>query len=387
VAEVTVLETLLAAMCTLGLDVAVARTAAQLPERRPQLLGVCLRVLAITAPLVLVADAVLIFGPLSNLTPDERFLAAVVLGLSTLNALTVCLQAMLIAEGALGSLGLLRLALVVGPGAASLVLFAVGSLGVVSYLTLSAIGTVGLVIGSWRALHVRPARGGRSRPLLKFAAKGFLGSLLAFANINIDQAFIGPLLGRRQLGYYAIAVTVATLPVFVSQAIAFRSFGPMTTAADAGQLDELTRPVRTSFMVGIPSAVIIGLASPLLLAVVYGRSFQPALVPLLVLLPGAVALGAATTTATTLLAAGRPGTATMAQVSGVVVTAFGLPLALYGHSIVMAAVASTVSYVTMAAVGLTALKRLGGGHIVPLTTDWREAAHTVHRNLPWPRHN
>lgn len=370
IAEVTVLETLLAALCTLGLDVAVAHAAAQRPKERPQLLGVCIRLLAITVPLAIITDVALALGPLSNLASDELTVAVVILGFSSLNALTICAQAMLIAESALGSLGLLRLFLVVGPGAAAVLLFLAGSLNVVSYLILSAVGTLALLIGTLTALRVRPARGGRSAPLMRFATKGFLGSLLTFTNVHLDQVFIGPILGRRQLGYYAIAVTVATLPVVLSQAIAFKSFAPMTSAADGNRANEFAAPVRRSLMVGLPAAIAVGAGSPFLLSIIYGRAFEPALYPLLALLPGAVALGATTVTSTTLLAAGHPGTATIAQLSALVVTAFGLPLAIVTNSIVVAGGISTVSYLTMFAVGGVALKRLGGGHLIPDLEDW-----------------
>jgi O-antigen/teichoic acid export membrane protein len=97
---------------------------------------------------------------------------------------------------------------------------------------------------------------------------------------------------------------------------------------------------------------------------VYGDDFRDAAEPLLLLLPGAVLFAGSSILGAGLYAAGRPFTATLAQLLGMVVTVVGLFAFLRIGGITAAARVSTASYATVFVATLVAYRAVSG-------TPWR----------------
>jgi O-antigen/teichoic acid export membrane protein len=95
-----------------------------------------------------------------------------------------------------------------------------------------------------------------------------------------------------------------------------------------------------------------------LLGFVYGDDFRDAAEPLVLLLPGAVLFAGASILGAGVYAAGRPFTATLAQLLGMVVTVFGLFAFLRTGGITAAALVSSASYATVFLVTLVVYKRI-----------------------------
>jgi O-antigen/teichoic acid export membrane protein len=113
------------------------------------------------------------------------------------------------------------------------------------------------------------------------------------------------------------------------------------------------------------------LARPLL-GLVYGDDFRDASEPLLLILPGAVLFAGSSILGAGIYAAGKPFTATLTQVLGMVVTIIGLFVFLRTGGITAAALVSTVSYSVVFFAALVAYQRVTG---VP----WREFVPTPAR--------
>jgi O-antigen/teichoic acid export membrane protein len=107
-------------------------------------------------------------------------------------------------------------------------------------------------------------------------------------------------------------------------------------------------------------ALVLGLFARPLLGLVYGASFRDAAEPLLLLLPGAVLFAGSSILAAGIYAAGRPFTATVAQVLGMVVTVAGLLIFLRTGGITAAALVSSASYTTVFVATLVLYKSISG---------------------------
>ena len=118
-------------------------------------------------------------------------------------------------------------------------------------------------------------------------------------------------------------------------------------------------------------AIVLALFAEPLLGLVYGDDFREAAESLRLLLPGAVLFAGSSILNAGIYAAGRPFTATVTQVVGMLATVVGLALFLSGGGITAAALVSSGSYAMIFAVSLVAYQRVSG-------LSWREL-------LPTPR--
>jgi O-antigen/teichoic acid export membrane protein len=94
--------------------------------------------------------------------------------------------------------------------------------------------------------------------------------------------------------------------------------------------------------------------------VVYGNDFRDAAEPLLLILPGAVLFAGSSIATAGIYAAGRPFTATLTQLLGMVVTIVGLSVFLRSGGITAAALVSTASYSVVFVASVLAYKVVSG---------------------------
>jgi O-antigen/teichoic acid export membrane protein len=116
-------------------------------------------------------------------------------------------------------------------------------------------------------------------------------------------------------------------------------------------------------------ALVLGLLAEPLLGLVYGDDFRAAAESLRLLLPGAVLFAGSSILAAGIYAGGRPFTATLTQLLGVVVTVVGLILFLPAGGITAAALVSSASYGAIFVASLVVYKAVSG-------TGWSEFAPT-----------
>jgi len=231
---------------------------------------------------------------------------------------------------------------------------------------------------------VRPRGRAPLRPLLKFGSKAYVGSFATFFNANVDQALLATYVAPAQLGYYAIGVTISVVPQSLAQAIGARTVGSIHTPDRRLDVPAAERFMRLAFLVSIIAVAGIALVSPVIVPFVYGHDFSNVVDPLLLLLPGAVALAATQVSAPCLLVIGKPGTTSIAQFVGLGVTAVGLWLTLPPWGILGAAITSTVAYWTRLGVMLWALRRHEVRAIIPRPSDLIALIRTLVARLPAP---
>jgi antigen flippase len=177
------------------------------------------------------------------------------------------------------------------------------------------------------------------REALPFGFAGLLNPLAASA----DKALLLYLLGTAQLGFYTVALTAASVVNSLAGAAGTVSFGMSAQVKDREGFDRVARMFRftawTWLLAGLGVAVIIPIVLPLL----YGAVFRPAIWPAILLIPAAALTGQASILEESMRAQGRAFVGLEARAAGLVVMiAMGWLLApvvgIYG--VVFAAIGS-----------------------------------------------
>lgn len=210
------------------------------------------------------------------------------------------------------------------------------------------------------------------------------GTLAGLANGRIDQLLMTALVAPRLLGFYALAVTFSELSRQLSASIATVLFSRMAgeVSADARRA-MATRATRWTLLIGCAGGLCLGLAAHPFVALLWGSRFLEAVPTIYVLLPGTVALGVASSMASSLNGAGRPGVTTLAEIASLLVMIPLLWVLLPRFGILGAGVASTIGYIVNCLVtgkyfaqtfGPDALRELR-----PSQHDWNEMCIIVGR--------
>ena len=184
---------------------------------------------------------------------------------------------------------------------------------------------------------------------LRYGGKGYVGNVAQFLNYRLDMFLVAYFLDIAAVGYYAIAVGIAEKLWMIPGSIGTMLF-PRVSAMNKTQGNQLTPKVsrHTLFIVSILSIVLLILANRLI-PFFFGTDFLPSIKPLMILLPGVVALSLAKVLTSDLAGRGKPEFGTLASS---VSLAVNIPLNLFlipRWDIAGASFASTVAY------GLTAL--------------------------------
>lgn len=307
-----------------------------------------------------------------DLGTAARVGAVVFVSLAPLGVLQLCLNSFLISEGALGSLTMIRLLPLVLNFVGVVTLALVGILTVETYLVLTLVGLLATVALAVRSVQMRPKSGGRLGPQFRFGMRAYPGSLSGIANSQLDQLLVAPLLGARDLGHYAVAVTLANLPLGIAQALSARSVRDMTRPEGGLDVARTGHTLRQTTVLSILVTGGLALFIPLLVPLLYGHGFTAVVGLSLVLLLGTVALAISTIASPALSLAGRPGAASIAQLVALVITAVGLAISLPLLGVIGAAITTAVAYWVRAVMQLWMLRKCGVTDLMPRLQDLRE---------------
>jgi O-antigen/teichoic acid export membrane protein len=178
-------------------------------------------------------------------------------------------------------------------------------------------------------------------------------------NGRLDLLIMPAILPAASVGLYSVATNVSWIPVAVAGALHL-----LVLPAAARRGEDGVRIVVAAARATIAAGLALGLAIALLAGVavpfVYGADFSGSVEPVILLLPGSVAMAAAGILLAGLNAADRPLTAAAAQLPGVVITAVGLALFLKPGGIVAAAIVSSAAYTSVLVTGACLYRRATG---------------------------
>ena len=220
-------------------------------------------------------------------------------------------------------------------------------------------------IPGWVRLWRRGFFTGAGRPSLalarRVAAFGFraqLGTIALLLNARLDFAIVGALVGPAALGIYAVASRYAELVRLPSLAMNYVLYPSYARDGGAVAADKARAMMRRIGWIPALVAVPMALAGPVVLPLFFGNAFQAAALPAALLLLGLTMAGITGIISAFLSGVGRPGLNSLAYAAGLPVT-LGLDLLLIPpFGVPGAALASSVAYLTTAAVLLMSFRNL-----------------------------
>ena len=203
-----------------------------------------------------------------------------------------------------------------------------------------------------------------NRKLLKdtinYGIKAYFSNLFTFLNYRLDMFLVAIFLGPIEVGYYSMAVGIVEKIWMLPGAIATVLL-PRISSIENTEADKLTPRVarHTSFIVLIVSLILAVLAKPLI-GILFGDVFLPSVNPLLILLPGIIALSYPKILCADLAGRGKP---IYSLYAAVISFGVNIPLNLWlipRWGISGAAFASSVAYILGALIVITAFIKISG---------------------------
>jgi O-antigen/teichoic acid export membrane protein len=199
-------------------------------------------------------------------------------------------------------------------------------------------------------------------------------NLANYFNQRIDQLVLSLLVPPRQLGFYAVAVTLSTAVTIFPVAAGIVTF---SKGANQGSEDaKVTIGVgfRASLFWLLICCTVLYAISPFLIRAVFGEAFGGSILACRILLPGAFMIGLKQVLYNGANALGRPGLPSCAEGVSIAVTAIGLYLLVPRYGYIGAAVVSSVAYTVSFVVMLGMAHQLLGLNIFELFVGRRRAA-------------
>lgn len=188
----------------------------------------------------------------------------------------------------------------------------------------------------------------RRSDFFRFSVYAAMGTVSASASARLDQAIMPGLTTSEQLGLYAVAVTVAEVPLLVGTVLARN----LIAEASAGHhVTKMVRQVLFGLAVAVLGSSAIGLLSSWLIPIFFGESFSGSISPIYVLL-AATCFSVVTLSFCAILTGwNHPLLASVPQLVAVIVVVAGFSFLGHGISAVqsslIALVAQSVSLVSV----------------------------------------
>jgi O-antigen/teichoic acid export membrane protein len=218
----------------------------------------------------------------------------------------------------------------------------------------------------------------RLREATGFGVRANASNALQTLNLRIDLFILSAVAGGATLGHYSVAVSVTSVLFLAPQTLAQVVFPRVAALSANGGDGEAQRAVvetkslrHVSLLTLVtlpPVAVVSAVAIPL----VYGPSFDEAILLTLILLPGCALFGIASVLSATINGRGQPGLSLRAAL-------WATPVALVLYAVLIpafddvgAAVASTVAYAVNFAFTAFYYHRATGDRVMPLLVPTRD---------------
>lgn len=155
-------------------------------------------------------------------------------------------------------------------------------------------------------------------PVLRYSALASIGAITTVAGSRLDQVLMPATSSGAELGYYAVAVTVAEVPL-VLVTLCTRNALPL--AAHGQSLRRIMRSIRVYLAALAGVTVCIMGSAAVAVPLVFGSDFAASVAPAILLSVSTVLTGVALLLGTIITGWGRPGLGSVIPASAVVITA------------------------------------------------------------------
>ena len=209
------------------------------------------------------------------------------------------------------------------------VLWALGALTPVSAAAvymLAGVPAIAWIVWSVSRQYRPTLRGARGawRDLLHYGGRSYGIELAGVLSLHVDQALAVGLLSPAAMGIYAVALNLSRIVPTANSVAASMAFPKVVGLEPSRMAEAIARWARMGSLASAATGAAILIAGPFLLRVLYGPAFAVAgqILPLLV--GQALIAGLVHMLLQGFLAAGRPGLATVVQLTG-----FGVSVPLF----------------------------------------------------------
>jgi O-antigen/teichoic acid export membrane protein len=201
-----------------------------------------------------------------------------------------------------------------------------------------------------------------SRPLLLeeigFGLRLWVGSLARFLNFRTDQILMGFIATEAALGFYAVAVNVSEVLLYLPSSAATALLPLIARMEPAHRSRETLRAFRSVIFVTTAGVLAAAMLGPVLLPIVFGDAFDESVIPFLWLLPGTFGFAASAVFSNALVGSSSPGLSSLGPIVSLVV-GFALDLALIPRfEATGAAAAASAAFLVGGAVALITYRRV-----------------------------
>jgi O-antigen/teichoic acid export membrane protein len=193
---------------------------------------------------------------------------------------------------------------------------------------------------------------------ITFGLRLWIGSLARCLNFRTDQILMGFLATEAALGFYAVAVNVSEVLLYLPSSAATALLPLIARTEPERRGSETLRAFRSVIFVTTAGVAAAALLGPVLLPLVFGDAFNESVVPFLWLLPGTFGYAASALFSNALVGSSSPGLSSLGPIVSLVL-GFGLDLALipaFGAS--GAAAAASAAFLVGGATALTTYRRV-----------------------------
>ncbi len=233
-----------------------------------------------------------------------------------------------------------------------------GSFALADVLALALVGVRNI---QFRSL-LRP-RWDVLKEQIRYGMQGQIANLAALFNYRLDQFLVAAFVSRAGVGHYSVAVGLGESVWWLSSSVALVLM-PRLTRMDPERAAEMTPVVaRNTLLISTGASVALSIVSPIAIRLLFGREFDAAVWPMVLLMPGIVAASATRVLGSYLFSQGRVIYNTYATFIALGVT-ITLDMALIPWlEVEGAAIASSIAYVCALAATLFWYARVSGGSI------------------------
>jgi stage V sporulation protein B len=254
--------------------------------------------------------------------------------------------------------------------------------GVFGALLATVIGEGFLIAAclSSSALRVTPSVSWPTiRLAIGYGSRVQVGSVFQLLNYRLDVLVLQFFRPLREVGYYVVAQAGAE--VVLTLARAFQStLMPIVAGrrTDQTQLTASTTALRHHSLLAAIAVAVCGVGAFPLVIYGYGRSFAPAITPLLILLPAMWLLGTGNVISSDLRGRSRPGLSSILTGSALMLTVLLDFVLIPPFGMIGAAVASVIAYCVYGGISLYAISHITDRPVmwlcVPRTSEFRAYA-------------
>lgn len=202
------------------------------------------------------------------------------------------------------------------------------------------------------------------RRMLGYGMQTHIGNIAQRMNLQVSTVILSSLTNAASVGLFSVATNTAQVLWYIPDSVGRLLFPRVASSSREDALEVTQAVCRHVILLTVLSSLALFVVGPLMVRILYGREFQPSIVPLFWLLPGIVALSISKVLTKYLSGVGKPFMNSVASIVSFVVNAPLLWLLVRWKGIVGAAMASSAAYAVHAITVLVFFHRESGGTLV-----------------------